>query len=124
MLFSWRKRKRFERVASLELPPGQWERAWTSLRRRDVLGRIGLALLAAMDDVRRDPRLGSAVPLSHGLTLRATSWPPWPSPKADPVATETAQQTRRADKRRYVYIAGSPSRWCNCGPNCEIRWSS
>lgn len=47
-MFGLRKRKRFERVASLELPPGQWERAWTSLRRRDVLGRVGLALLAAV----------------------------------------------------------------------------
>ena len=48
MPFGLRKRKRFERMASLDLPPGQWERAWTSLRRRDVLGRIGLALLAAV----------------------------------------------------------------------------
>lgn len=42
------KRTRSERVAALELSPGQWERAWASLRRRDVLGRIGLALLAAV----------------------------------------------------------------------------
>jgi hypothetical protein len=41
------KRTRSERVAALELPPSQWERAWESLRRRDVLGRVGLALLAA-----------------------------------------------------------------------------
>lgn len=47
MAFSLRRRKRFERAASLELPPGQWERAWISLRRRDVLGRVALALLAA-----------------------------------------------------------------------------
>ena len=46
-MFGLRKRKRLDRVASLGLPPGQWERAWSSLRRRDVLGRIGLALLAA-----------------------------------------------------------------------------
>ena len=32
----------------MELPPGQWERAWISLRRRDVLARIGLALAAAV----------------------------------------------------------------------------
>ena len=32
----------------MEISPGQWERAWADLRRRDVLGRIGLALLAAM----------------------------------------------------------------------------
>ncbi len=48
MPFGLRKRKRFERIASLDLPPSQWERAWTGLRRRDVLGRIGLALLAAV----------------------------------------------------------------------------
>ncbi len=42
------KRTRSERVAALELPPGQWERAWISLRRRDVLGRIGLALAASV----------------------------------------------------------------------------
>ncbi len=42
------KRKRSERVAALELSPGQWERAWASLRRRDVLGRIGLALATAV----------------------------------------------------------------------------
>ncbi len=47
MPFGLRKSKRFERVAALELPPGQWERAWTSLSRRDVLGRIALALGAA-----------------------------------------------------------------------------
>lgn len=41
------KRTRSERVAAVELPPGQWERAWDRLRRRDMLGRIGLTLLAA-----------------------------------------------------------------------------
>jgi putative nucleotidyltransferase with HDIG domain len=48
MAASGQKRTRSERVAALELPPGQWERAWASLRRRDVLGRIGLAFLAAL----------------------------------------------------------------------------
>ena len=48
MAASGQKRTRSERVAALELPPGQWERAWAGLRRRDVLGRIGLALLAAL----------------------------------------------------------------------------
>ena len=48
-----RKRKRFERVASLELPPGQWERAWTSLSRRDVLGRIALGAAGGGVALRR-----------------------------------------------------------------------
>ena len=115
MPFGWRKRKRFERVASLELPPGQWERAWTSLRRRDVLGRIGLALLAAVDHVRGDPRLGPAVLLSHRLhaaarhrgrrapSPRPTPWPPRP-PSSGPAARHATSTCR------------TPSRWCSCGP--------
>ncbi len=47
MATRWSKRTRSERVAALELPPGQWERAWIGLRRRDVLGRVALALAAA-----------------------------------------------------------------------------
>jgi putative nucleotidyltransferase with HDIG domain len=42
------KRKRSERVAALELPPGIWRRAWADLRRHDVLLRIGLCVLAAV----------------------------------------------------------------------------
>ena len=41
------KRTRSERVAAIELPPSQWERAWIGLRRRDVLVRMTLAFLAA-----------------------------------------------------------------------------
>jgi len=48
MAASGQKRTRSERVAALDVAPGQWERAWVSLRRRDVLGRIGLALVAAL----------------------------------------------------------------------------
>jgi len=47
MATAGQKRTRSERVAALELPPGQWERAWISLRRRDVLGRVILAFVAA-----------------------------------------------------------------------------
>ena len=42
------KRTRLQRVASLELPPGRFARLVHHLRRRDVLGRLGLCLLAAM----------------------------------------------------------------------------
>lgn len=103
MPFSWRKRKRFERIASLELPPGQWERAWIGLRRRDVLGRIGLALLAAatMCMVIRgwDPpfsyRTGYCPPRDIVATV--------PFTKADPSATAVAQQRARS-QTRYVYV--------------------
>lgn len=39
---------RSDRVAALELPPGQFERVLNSLRRSDVWIRIGLCLLAAL----------------------------------------------------------------------------
>jgi len=42
------RRTRWERVAALELPPGQWERTWASLQRRDVLLRIALGVAAAV----------------------------------------------------------------------------
>ena len=32
----------------MELPPGKWERAWSKLRRRDVLLRIGLCVVTAL----------------------------------------------------------------------------
>ena len=103
MPFSWRKRKRFERVASLELPPGQWERAWTSLRRRDVLGRIALALLAAV----------ATCSVIHGwdppFSYRTGYTPPRnivaavPFTEPAPAATAAAQERAR-NQARYVYV--------------------
>ena len=42
------KRTRSERVAALELPPRMWGRAFETLRRGDVLVRLGICLLAAL----------------------------------------------------------------------------
>ncbi len=42
------RRTRSERVAALELPPGGWERTWSSLQRGDVLLRIGLGVAVAV----------------------------------------------------------------------------
>lgn len=42
------KRKRSERVAALELPPGTWERVWLGLRRRHVLVRLATSLATAL----------------------------------------------------------------------------
>jgi cyclic-di-AMP phosphodiesterase PgpH len=93
------KRSRWERVAALELPPGQWERAWSRLRHRDMLARIALAFLAAgvMAVVIRawEPpfwyRTGYAP--ARSIVARA------PFTLIDPVATE---QRARAQVR-YVY---------------------
>jgi putative nucleotidyltransferase with HDIG domain len=42
------KRKRSERVAALELPPGLLERTWDYLQRSDVLVRLGLCVLTVV----------------------------------------------------------------------------
>ncbi|MBU4399372.1 MAG: HDIG domain-containing protein, partial [Planctomycetes bacterium] len=106
MSFGFRKSKRSERVASLELPPGQWERAWNNLRRRDVLGRIALALLAAATictvirgwdppDPRFVFRAGYTPPRDIVTTVSFT--------KSDPVATQAARERARG-QARYVYV--------------------
>jgi cyclic-di-AMP phosphodiesterase PgpH len=102
MPIGWRKRKRFERVASLELPPGQWERAWTSLRHRDVLGRIGLALLAAVTTCAVIHGWDPPFPYRSGYTPLRDIVAAVPFTKADPVATQAAQQRARS-QACYVY---------------------
>ncbi len=105
MSFGSRKSKRSERVASLELPPGQWERAWNNLRRRDVLGRIALALLAAATICTV---IRGWDPPNPRFVFRAGHTPPRdivaavPFTKADRVATE-ANRGRARGQARYVY---------------------
>lgn len=100
-----RKSKRSERVASLELPPGQWERAWANLSRRDVLGRIGLSLLAAATICMvirgwdpPDPSYiyhqGYTPPRDIVATVSFT--------KADPTATQAARGQARS-QAKYVF---------------------
>ncbi len=106
MPFGLRRSKRFERVAALELPPGQWERAWTSLSRRDVLGRIALALGAAVAICALlrgwdppDPRLVYRAGYTPQRDIVATVG----FVKADKAATDAARERARA-QARYVYI--------------------
>lgn len=102
MSFWLRKRKRFERVSSLELPPGQWERAWISLRRRDVLGRIALALLAAASLCSVIRGWNQPFEFRLGYTPRRDIIATVSFTKDDSAATQNAQQQARA-KTRYVY---------------------
>jgi len=91
------RRTRSERVAALEMPRGPWERAWISLRRRDVLGRIGLAFLAAVAVcvILRawDPplrwRIGTVPPGLRDVTARVTFQ------REDAAATKAARQQAR-----------------------------
>ncbi len=108
MPFGLRKRKRFDRVASLELPPGQWERAWISLSRRDVLGRIALALLAAAAICvvihGWDPpfwyRTGYTPPRDIVATVAFT--------RADHVATQARSNRRRIQRDTCTYRIAEP----------------
>ncbi len=103
MAASGHKRTRSERVAALELPPGQWERAWIGLRRRDVLARIGLALLAAvvMTVVLQawDPPFVFRVGYTPSRDVVATV----PFSKQDLEATE-ADRDRARSRVYYVYV--------------------
>jgi putative nucleotidyltransferase with HDIG domain len=42
------KRTRSERVAALDIRPGNWERAWTQLKQREVMLRFGLCLFGSV----------------------------------------------------------------------------
>ncbi len=106
MASSGQKRTRSERVAALELPPGQWERAWTGLGRRDVLGRIGLALLTALIMARVIEAW--VMPFSY-----RTGYTPWrdivagaPFSKYDPEQTELAR-LRASSQVPYTYVRDS-----------------
>ena len=96
------RRTRSERVAALELPPGQWERAWIDLRRRDVMGRIALAMLTAIAvciiirawDPPQIWRAGMA-PVRH-INARVDF------EQEDLAATEVARQRAR-NETRYIF---------------------
>lgn len=98
-----RRSRRLERISALELPPGQWERAWANLRRRDLLGRIALAVLAAVCICQiihgwEPPfafRTGYVPPRNITATVAFQ--------KADVVATQAARQRAKA-QARYVYL--------------------
>jgi cyclic-di-AMP phosphodiesterase PgpH len=103
MPFGGQIRTRSERVAALDLPPGPLERAWLSLRRRDVLLRIGMAMLAAVVicvviqgwNPPFDYRIGDAP--RHSIVARVNF------KRYDEFETKQARQ--RAEKQaRYVYI--------------------
>ena len=97
------KRTRSERVASLALPPGQWERAWASLSRRDVLGRIALALAVAVTLVV--VIRGWSPPFAYriGYVPQRNIVARLPFSRIDPSATEAARRIARS-QACYVFV--------------------
>jgi cyclic-di-AMP phosphodiesterase PgpH len=106
MPFGLQKSKRLERVASLELPPGQWERAWIELRRRDVLGRVGLALAAAVAVCAVIRGWNPPFPYRPGYTPPRDIVAAVKFSKKDQAATQ-AEQQKAANLARYVYARDS-----------------
>jgi putative nucleotidyltransferase with HDIG domain len=96
------KRTRSERVAALEIRPGKWERAWANLRRRDVLLRIGLALLTAVAIcvVIGGWRLPFSYRIGYAPPRDITARVPFSMP--DPAATDLARARARSQVL-YVY---------------------
>lgn len=97
------KRTRTERVAAVELPPGQWERMWDSLRRRDVLARIFLALLVAVLLCLVTEGWYPPFAYQTGYTPRTDIVARVSFSNPDPVATEVARDLARR-RVREVYM--------------------
>jgi len=103
MATAGQKRTRSERVAALELPPGQWERAWISLRRRDVLGRVLLAFLAAAAMCAVIEGWDPPFVFRRNMTPQRDIVARVAFTKDDPGATDAARQLARS-LVPYVYV--------------------
>ncbi len=101
-----RKTKRFERISSLELPPGQWERTWTSLSRRDVLGRVALAAVAAVIVCVAIRGWEPPFVFRTGYTPPRDIVAAVAFSKPNPDATNEKKKRAR-DEARYVYVQDS-----------------
>ena len=95
-------RTRSERVAALELPPGQWERVWATFCRRDSLARIGLVFLAAVAMCVVIEGWDPPFAYRTGYTPSRNIVARVPFTNPNPEATELAQQRARSQVR-YVY---------------------
>jgi len=103
MASAGQKKTRLERVAALELPPGHWERMWLHARRRSVLARVGLAVLASLVlcVVLRgwDPPFvyQTGYVATSDIVARGSFSPP------DPVETAVARELAQSTVR-FVYV--------------------
>ncbi len=96
------KRTRFQRVASLELPPGPVDRIISSCQRADVLWRIAICFAAAV--VMWGVMRGWAPPFAYwrDYTPPRDIMAKTPFGRIDSAATEKARK-KAADLAQYVY---------------------
>jgi putative nucleotidyltransferase with HDIG domain len=102
MTSNGQKRTRSERIASLALPPSQWERAWSSLNRRDVLARIGLAMLTSLVTLAVIQGWDPPFAYRSGYTPRRDVVATVPFSMEDVEETEASRRHARSQVR-YVY---------------------
>lgn len=102
------RRTRLERVAALELPPGRWERAWNSLRRGDVLLRLGVGLLTAVVLCGVICGWSSPFPYRTGQVLSHDVRARVPFDAVDRAATETARDVARRQTRAVYSLKPDP----------------
>ncbi len=90
-------------MAAKGLAPDSWERAWSALRQRDVLGRLGLALLAAMVTGLIIQVWNPPFAYYAGFTPSQDLYPRVAFSRVDVQQTEQAQDRARS-RVRYCYI--------------------
>jgi len=103
MATSGQKRTRSERVAAKGLAPDFWQRAWAGLRQRGVLGRLGLALLAAAMTAVVIQAWDPPFPYRSGRRPSRDLYPRVEFSRVDAQQTEEARDRARS-RVRYVYV--------------------
>ena len=102
------RRTRAERIAALGIAPGQWERAWASLRQRDVLVRIGVAALASVLLSVIVQGWDPPFPYRTGYTPQRNLVARASFTRPDDVATRDAKEQAKAQVRRVYVQDASP----------------
>ncbi len=102
------RRTRAERIAALGIAPGQWERAWASLRQRDVLVRIGVAGLASLLLTMVIRAWDPPFPYRTGYTPQRNLVARASFSRPDPIATHDAVEQAKAQVRRVYVQDASP----------------
>jgi len=103
MATSGQKRTRSERVAAKGLAPGSWQRFWQAMKDREVLGRVGLALLAAVLTGLLIQAWKPPFPYYTGYTTPRNIYPRVAFSRIDEERTAEAQERARS-RVRYHYI--------------------